>query len=136
MDGVVDVLLIEDDPDDADLAMLALRKSARIASLKHIDDGEEALRVLFDDNHPLPGVILLDLRMPRVDGIEILKALKRDAHRMNIPVVALISSNEGKKYVESFKVNADAYLTKPINVEKFNRALSDIATTRTGPFAK
>jgi two-component system response regulator len=124
--GVIDILLIEDDPDDAELTIHALRKHRLAASLVHVDDGEKALEYLFSDSENLPRLILLDLRMPRVDGIQILRALKSDETRRSIPVVAMLSSRDGKSYVESFQLRADAYLVKPLDYKKFFAALTDL----------
>ena len=119
------ILLIEDDADDAELTILALKKYNLVNPILHIDDGEKALDFLFG---PLakPTLILLDLKMPRVDGIEILRKLKSDPERQYIPVIALISSKEGKNYLESFHVKADAYIIKPVDYKQFCTAISDI----------
>jgi two-component system response regulator len=120
-----EILLIEDDADDAELTILALRKHNLVNPILHIDDGEKALDFLFG-HQPKPTLILLDLKMPRVDGIQILRKLKSDPERKHIPVVALISSKEGKNYLESFKVKADAYMIKPVDYKQFCAAVSDI----------
>src|SRR5688500_11085358 len=99
------ILLIEDDADDAELTIHALKKHNLANPIHHIDDGEKALEFLFGANNK-PSLILLDLKMPRVDGIEILRRLRDDPERQNIPVVALISSKEGKNYLESFDLQA------------------------------
>lgn len=119
------ILLIEDDADDAELTILALKKHNLINPILHIDDGEKALDFLFGPEQN-PGLILLDLKMPRVDGIQILRRLKSDPEKQYIPVVALISSREGKRYVESFDVKADAYMTKPVDYKQFCSVVSDI----------
>jgi two-component system response regulator len=121
----LEILLIEDDPDDAELTILALKKHNLINPIVHIDDGEKALDFLFGSEKK-PGLILLDLKMPRVDGIQILRKLKSDPERRDIPVVALISSKEGKRYVESFNVKADAYMIKPVDDQQFLAVISDI----------
>jgi two-component system response regulator len=122
---VFEILLIEDDADDAELTILALKKYNLINPILHIDDGEKALDFLFGPQ-PKPTLILLDLKMPRVDGIQILRKLKSDPERQDIPVVALISSKEGKKYLESFNVKADAYMIKPVDYKQFCAAVSEI----------
>ena len=123
------ILLIEDDADDAELTILALRKHDQSHPILHIDDGEKALEFLFDSNER-PSLILLDLKMPRVDGIQILRRLKSDPEKQNIPVVALISSKEGRHYLESFDLKADAYMIKPIDSSQFSAALSEIGMVR------
>ncbi|MFZ6010671.1 MAG: response regulator [Bacteroidota bacterium] len=117
-----DILLIEDDPDDAELILRVLRKN--IANkLLHLDDGGNALTHLFSlTEEKFPKLILLDLKMPRIDGIEVLKRLKQDDLRKNIPVIVMISSDGGKNYVESRNVSADAYILKPLNFEALIQA--------------
>ncbi|HEX8039307.1 MAG TPA: response regulator [Chryseosolibacter sp.] len=119
------LLLIEDDPDDAELTIFTLRKYNLVNPIVHIDDGEKALDFLFgsDEN---PALILLDLKMPRIDGIHILKKLKGDPQKKGIPVIALISSKEGKNYVKSFDVEADGYIVKPVDQKQFFGAVSEM----------
>lgn len=125
MDQLFEILLIEDDADDAELTIHALKKHNLANPILHIDDGEKALEFLFGSDQK-PSLILLDLKMPRIDGIQILTRLKGDPERRTIPVVALISSKEGKTYVESFNIKADAYMIKPVDYRQFSAAISDI----------
>jgi two-component system, response regulator len=127
--GVIEILLIEDDPDDAELTIHALKKNNLVNTLYHIDDGETALDYLYRAGNEMPKLILLDLRMPRVDGIQILKKLKSDKNKRDIPVVAMISSRDGKQYVESHNVKADAYIVKPVDFKKFFGAIADLGLT-------
>lgn len=127
--GVIEILLIEDDPDDAELTILALRKYNLANHLLHIDNGEDALKFLYEAGNDNPKLILLDLKMPRVDGIQILKALKSDSAKKDIPVIAMISSKEGKNYVESFQLKADAYISKPIDLKKFLVVIAEVGLT-------
>jgi two-component system, response regulator len=122
---VFEILLIEDDADDAELTIHALKKYHLANPILHIDDGEKALEYLFGPDQQ-PSLILLDLKMPRVDGIQILRKLKDDPDKKNIPVVALISSKEGKSYLESFDLKADAYMIKPVDYKQFCAAVMDI----------
>ena len=122
---IFEILLIEDDADDAELTIMALRKYHLVNPILHIDEGEKALEYLFDEQHR-PSLILLDLKMPRVDGIQILRKLKADPEKKDIPVVALISSKEGRNYLESFNVKADAYMIKPVDNKQFSAVLSDM----------
>ena len=119
------ILLIEDDADDAELTILALKRYDQSFPIHHIDDGEKALEFLFEDQE-LPSLILLDLKMPRVDGIQILQKLKAHREKQSIPVFALISSKEGKHYLESFDVKADAYMIKPVDCTQFSEALAEV----------
>ena len=123
---ILEILLIDDDPDDAELTIHTLKKNNIANHIHHIDEGEKALEFLYSGENPTPRLILLDLRMPRVDGIQILRKLKQDPERKNIPVVVLISSREGKNYVECQQLKADAYLVKPVDFKKFLTAISEL----------
>ena len=125
---VFEILLIEDDAYDAELTIHALKKYNLANRILHIDDGEKALDFLYSSQQK-PTLILLDLKMPRVDGIQILRKLKSDPEKQNIPVVALISSKDGKNYLESLDLKADAYMIKPVDYKQFCTAVSDIGIT-------
>jgi two-component system response regulator len=118
-----EILLIEDDSDDAELTIYALKKHNLANPIIHIDDGEKALDFIFSPQ-PDPSLILLDLKMPRVDGIQILRSLKADPAKKRIPVVALISSKDGKTYLESHGLRADAYVIKPVDYKQFSAAVA------------
>ena len=119
------ILLIEDDSEDAEITIQALRKNNLANPIIHIDDGEKALDFLFGPE-PDPSLVLLDLKMPKVDGIQILRSLRADPVKKHIPVIALISSKEGRNYLESFGVRADAYMIKPIDTRQFSAAIAHI----------
>jgi len=127
--GKYKILLIEDDVDDAEMIIYTLRKLNSL-ELLHIDDGVDALEYLYDEKTPTPSMILLDLKMPKVDGIQILRKLKSDPAKKNIPVVALISSKDGKNYLESFHVNPDGYLIKPVDIKEFLGVLAKIGMSQ------
>jgi two-component system response regulator len=123
----VEILLIEDNPDDADLAIRALRKHKLADNLLHLNDGEEALTYLFSDKiTSIPKVILLDLKMPKIDGIEVLRKIKSDEARKIIPVVVLSSSREDRDILESYKLGVNAYIVKPVDYDKFTKAIAEI----------
>lgn len=125
--SIVEILLIEDNPDDAELTIRALKKNNLANHLLHLQDGEEALEFLFSEKMTtIPKVILLDLKMPKVDGIEVLRILKQDERRKVIPVVVLTSSKEERDIVESYRLGVNAYIVKPVDFEKFVKAVSDI----------
>jgi len=127
MDEAVDILLVEDNPDDAGLTIRALRKNKLANNLVHLTDGEEALNFLFGEGkNNMPKLILLDLKMPKVDGIEVLRRIKADAQKRVIPVVILTSSKEERDIVESYKLGVNAYIVKPVDFEKFVKAVSDL----------
>ena len=126
MHSAVDILLVEDNPDDAGLAIHALKKNNLANNLLHLHDGEEALTYLFSADMSMPKVVLLDLKMPKVDGIEVLRRLKSDEERKVIPVVVLTSSKEEIDILESYKLGVNAYIVKPVDYEKFLSAISEI----------
>jgi two-component system response regulator len=123
-ESIDEILLIEDNHDDAELTIRALKKKNLANQLRHIDDGEEALRYLFDSAvDRFPKLILLDLKMPKVDGIEILRRIKQDKSKRIIPVVVLTSSKEEKDIVESYNLGVNAYIVKPVEFDKFMDAI-------------
>ena len=129
----IDVLLVEDNPDDAELTMRALRKTGITNSLIHLKDGAEALDYLFckgpwsgRDPGEMPKLILLDLKMPKVDGIEVLRQIKADAGTRTIPVVLLTSSSEEKDVARSYQLGVNSYIVKPVEFESFIRTISDM----------
>lgn len=125
----VEILLVEDNPDDAGLAIHALRKHNLANKLLHLQNGEEALTYLFaDEMSQIPKIILLDLKMPKVGGIEVLRRLKSDEERKVIPVVVLTSSAEERDIVESYKLGVNAYIVKPVDFDKFAKAIADIGS--------
>lgn len=124
--SLVDVLLVEDNPDDAELTIRALRKNYLANNLLHLADGEEALNFLFSNSSSMPKIILLDIKMPKVNGIEVLKRLKSDPDRRIIPVVVLTSSKEQRDIIETYKLGVNAYIVKPVEFDKFIKAVSEI----------
>lgn len=126
MNNIVEVLLVEDNPDDAELTIRTLKKHNLANNLLHLEDGQEAIDFLFDDKNRMPKLILLDLKMPRVDGIEVLRKIKSDDQRKIVPVVVLTSSKEERDIVESYKLGVNAYIVKPVNFEQFVNAVTDL----------
>ena len=126
----IEILLIEDNLNDAELAIRALKKNNITNKLLHLKDGEEAVNYLFPQNglssNAIPKVILLDLKLPKVDGIQILKRLKSDERTKTIPVVILTSSQEERDIVESYKLGVNSYVTKPVEFEKFINAVASM----------
>lgn len=124
---IIDILLVEDNPDDAGLTIRALKKHHLANKLLHLTDGEEALNFLFSSDHNhLPKLILLDLKMPKVDGIEVLRKVKSDPDLRVIPVVILTSSKEEQDIVESYQLGVNAYIVKPVEFDRFVKAVSDL----------
>lgn len=122
----VEILLVEDNPDDAALTIRTLRKNHLANRLLHVEDGQEALDYLFKPDTALPRLILLDLKMPRVDGIEVLKKLKGDPQRKQIPVVILTSSREERDLIESYNLGVNAYVVKPVDFNQFVSAVTEL----------
>ena len=126
MDNIVEILLVEDNPDDAGLAKRALKKHNLTNNLLHLTDGEEALDFIFNDDNHMPKLILLDIKMPKVDGMEVLKRIKSDPVKKMIPIVVLTSSKEERDIVESYKQGVNAYIVKPVDFQKFVAAVAEI----------
>jgi two-component system, response regulator len=123
----IEILLIEDNPDDAELTIRALKKRNLANRLLHISDGEEAINYLFDPkNSNYPKLILLDLKMPRVDGIQVLRKIKSDENKKVIPVVVLTSSKEERDIVESYNLGVNAYIVKPVQFDSFLDAVDRV----------
>src|SRR5258706_4406055 len=123
----VDILLVEDNMDDAALAIRVLKRHHLANNILHLQDGEDALNFLFStaiQNHPK--LILLDMKMPKVDGIEVLRKIKSDASLKVIPVVMLTSSKEERDVVESYKLGVNAYIVKPVEFDLFIKAVADL----------
>jgi two-component system response regulator len=122
----VDILLVEDNPNDAELTQRALKKASLDARLAIARDGAEALDML--SNRPKPKVIFLDLKLPKIDGIEVLRRVRADAGLRSIPVVVLTSSQEERDISECYKLGVNSYVVKPVEFDKFYRAVGDLAT--------
>ena len=123
----VEVLLVEDNPDDAELTIRVLKKHNLANNLVHVHNGEEAIDFLFaKENTNIPKLILLDLKMPKVNGIEVLKKLKSDKQKKVIPVVILTSSKEERDVVESYHLGVNAYVVKPVEFEKFVESVAQL----------
>lgn len=126
-DFQIEILLIEDNSDDAELTIRALKKRNLANNLLHINDGEKALEYLFGEgNNNYPKLILLDLKMPKVDGLQILKKIKGDKDKKVIPVVMLTSSKEERDIVETYNLGVNAYIVKPVQFDKFLEAVDQL----------
>ncbi len=123
----IDILLVEDNPSDAELTQRALRKSELGARLAIARDGAEALEYLLS-NRPRPKVIFLDLKLPKIDGIEVLRRVRSDDRTRSIPVVVLTSSQEERDIKECYKLGVNSYVVKPVEFDKFYRAVGDLGT--------
>lgn len=117
------ILLVEDNPDDQELTRRALRKHRIGNELRIACDGVEALAMLEADQETLPQVVLLDLKLPKLDGLEVLKALRANPRTRHVPVVVLTSSDEESDLVKSYEGGANSYIRKPVDFEQFSDAV-------------
>jgi two-component system response regulator len=129
----VEILLIEDNLNDAELTIRSLRKNNIANNLIHLHDGEKALDFLFGrgnyagrNTNNKPKVILLDLKMPKVDGLEVLKQIKGSDETKMIPVVVLTSSKESPDVEQAYLLGANSYMVKPVEFENFRAAVVEI----------
>jgi CheY-like chemotaxis protein len=126
----VDILLVEDNPADAELALRALRKGKVANQITWVKDGAEALEFIFRNGayagrpEQNPKLMLLDLKLPKVDGIEVLKRIKADERTRVIPVVMVTSSAEGRDITESYKLGVNSYIVKPVAFEQFSETMA------------
>lgn len=132
-DQEVEILLVEDNPDDLELALHALRQEKLANHVEVARDGEEALDFLFcrgkHKGRPFdhqPKVVLLDLKLPKVDGIEVLRQLKNDSRTRAIPVVILTASREEKDMINGYKLGVNAYIQKPVDFGQFRDAVKQM----------
>jgi two-component system response regulator len=129
----VEILLVEDTPEDLELTLRALHKANLSNRIEVARDGAEAIEFIFGKNGNgdsnvanVPKVILLDLKLPKVDGIEVLRRIKGDPRTKAIPVVVLTSSREQKDVVESYRLGVNSYIVKPVNFERFAAAVQEL----------
>jgi len=121
----VEILLVEDNANDAELTLRAL-KQRNLANQVHVcRDGAEAMD-FFSGAGPVPKVVLLDLKLPKVDGLEVLRRLKQDTRTKSIPIVVLTSSREEPDIERAYALGANSYIVKPVDFEAFARAVSDV----------
>lgn len=129
----VEILLVEDNPTDAELAMLALKEGNLANKLIWVKDGAEALDFLFATGayssrkvENGPKVVLLDLRLPKVDGLEVLSRIKADERTRQIPVVVMTSSREDRDISASYKLGVNSYISKPVEFDEFAKVVSQL----------
>ena len=132
-DEEVEILLVEDNLSDAELTIRALKKKNLANNLVHLKNGAEALDFIFAkgnfagrDPHKMPKVVLLDLKMPKVNGLEVLEKLRSDANARKIPVVVLTSSNEDPDIERCYALGVNSYIVKPVDFDNFVKAVSDL----------
>ena len=129
----VEILLVEDNQDDLDMTLRALRKANLTNHIQAVRDGAEAVDFIFCQGafagrkfESPPKVILLDLKLPKIDGMDVLKRIKSDPRTKMIPVVVLTSSKEQKDVIESYNLGVNSYMVKPVNFEQFAATVKDL----------
>ena len=133
MNAVQDILLVEDSQNDIDLAIYALREEKLANNIFVVRDGKDALDFLFcrntfaerSLNHP-PKLFLLDLKLPKIDGLQVLKELKNDSRTKSIPVVIMTSSSEERDLVEGYNLGVNSYIQKPVDFEQFRKTVKTL----------
>lgn len=120
------ILLVEDSPDDELLTLRALRRNAIANEIVVLRDGADALAYLLSPENPLPHLVLLDLKLPRIDGLQVLERLRQEPRTSLLPVVILTSSNEERDLVESYRLGANSYIRKPVDFEQFIEAVRQL----------
>ncbi len=131
--NAVEILLVEDNPDDVELTLRALEKNNLANKVFVVKDGAEAIDFIFASGNYVerniengPKVILLDLKLPKVDGLEVLRKIKSDERTKVIPVVVLTSSREEQDMVESYRLGVNSYIVKPVDFAKFTQSVTDL----------
>ena len=129
----VEILLVEDDPDHAELIIRGLQDNGVANRITHVSDGEAALDYLFRrgeyadaEKSPRPHLVLLDLRLPRIDGLEVLRQIKADEELRRIPIVVLTTSEANLDIAQSYDNPANSYLVKPVEFDAFRRMMRDL----------
>ncbi|HYC54900.1 MAG TPA: response regulator [Candidatus Binatia bacterium] len=128
-EGPAEILLVEDNPADVELTLRAFRKNGLNARIKVVTDGLEAVQYLFGEGRfkgrnveESPKLVLLDLKLPVLDGVEVLRRIRGDARTHNVPVVALTSSVLDRDVLETYELGVNSYIVKPVDFQQFNEA--------------
>jgi CheY-like chemotaxis protein len=131
--GFIEILLIEDNPTDAELTICALKEANLANNLIWVKDGAQALDFIFcrgsyagREMEVTPKIILLDLRLPKVDGMEVLREIKADARTSAIPIVVFTSSKEDRDMVESYHLGVNSFVSKPVEFDEFARVVAQL----------
>ncbi|MCF8223349.1 MAG: response regulator [Bacteroidales bacterium] len=129
----VEILIVEDNVDDAEMALRALKQNKLANKVKVVGDGEEALNFIFAKGkyqarrrEAKPRIILLDLKLPKVDGLEVLREIKSNEDTKVIPVIILTSSREETDMIDSYRLGVNSYIVKPVDFEKFVEAIREL----------
>jgi len=134
MPAIVDILLVEDDPDDAELALGALNRSGHAGRVYHVGDGAAAIDFICGqgihagrDTTRQPRMVLLDLKLPKLDGFDVLERIRNFAATRRLPVVILTSSNEERDRAQGYNLGANGYVVKPVDFDEYKAALAAIS---------
>jgi two-component system, response regulator len=135
MKAPLEILLVEDNPQEAELTIRALKKKTLANHFVHVHDGQEAVDFIFNRGqykgskaYEMPKVILLDLKLPKLDGLEVLRQIRLDQRTKVIPVVILTSSQQDRDLIEAYALGANSYIVKPVDFEKFLEVVSNMVT--------
>jgi two-component system response regulator len=120
------IALIEDNPDDEALTLRALKRNGIANEIVVLRDGVEALDFLLDAAKPLPQLVLLDLKLPRIDGLEVLKRLRSEPRTQLLPIVILTSSSEERDVIEGYRLGANSYVRKPVDFDEFSESVRQL----------
>jgi DNA-binding response OmpR family regulator len=120
------IVLVEDNPDDQALTLRALKKQNIANEIVVLQDGVEALDFLLDPDKPVPHLILLDLKLPKVDGLQVLQRLREHPRTALLPVVVLTSSDEDRDVIEGYRLGANSYIRKPVDFNQFSEAVRNL----------
>jgi len=131
--NAIEILLVEDSPADAEMTLRALRRNNLANRVHWVKDGEEALEYMFRTGgyaerslESVPKLVMLDIKMPKVDGIEVLRRLKSEPATRTVPVVIMTSSNEERDVMETYKLGANSYIVKPVEFDSFLETVAKI----------
>lgn len=135
MDLLIDILVVEDDPHDLQLTIRVLQKNMAMSRIEVARDGEEALDILLCRGvhadraaHSQPSLVLLDLKLPKINGLQVLREMKERPETRAIPVVALTSSREERDLIESYRLGVNSYIQKPVDFDKFRETIRAVST--------
>jgi two-component system, response regulator len=120
------IVLVEDNPDDQTLTLRALKKQNVANEIIVLNDGVEALEFLLDPDKPLPNLVLLDLKLPKLDGLQLLRRLRSEPRTQVLPVVVLTSSDEDRDVIEGYRLGANSYIRKPVDFNQFTEAVRQL----------
>ncbi len=133
-ESVIDILLVDDDPDDTELTTHALLEGNKSIHLKHLSNGIEALEFIFGEkdqleqtHHENLKLILMDLKLPKMDGLEVLKKIRENRDTCHLPVVILTSSRERKDIIRAYKMGANSFVVKPVGFDSYVKVVSALS---------